>query len=207
MFAPARNVDVRPNVNDHPPSPLAGEFSKGGEGDARGVMGACYADSSEADLRNDPARLHTCTPHPNPLPQGEREQRRHACPQMSPRESRKCLRMSPNVPPCRRFRAGAKRTHRRRRERAIETRVRSGNGSKMFQNAPECANKKKRVCKTNPRPFADPSAVDFHYCNASDSRMSDATTNTTLPPGTPAPRFKLPASTGQTVDLADYRGK
>src|SRR5688500_6867682 len=40
--------------------------------------------------------------------------------------------------------------------------------------------------------------------------MSDATpatTTTALPAGKPAPKVKLLASTGQTIDLADYRGK
>jgi hypothetical protein len=53
-----------------PPSPLAGEG--GGEGDARGVGLSSSAESSEADLRNNPSSLHTVPPHPNPLPQGER---------------------------------------------------------------------------------------------------------------------------------------
>jgi len=37
--------------------------------------------------------------------------------------------------------------------------------------------------------------------------MSESTATTTLQPGQPAPRFKLPASTGGEVDLGDYRGK
>jgi len=37
--------------------------------------------------------------------------------------------------------------------------------------------------------------------------MSEAAPNTTLQAGVTAPRFKLLASTGQTIDLADYRGK
>ncbi len=38
--------------------------------------------------------------------------------------------------------------------------------------------------------------------------MSDPTPSTSvLQAGEPAPRFKLPASTGETVDLADFKGK
>jgi peroxiredoxin Q/BCP len=62
------------------------------------------------------------------------------------------------------------------------------------------------------RDFAAPSrhsAVDFLRRDASDSRMSEGTNTTTtvLQPGTPAPKFKLPASTGEQIDLADYKGK
>ena len=39
--------------------------------------------------------------------------------------------------------------------------------------------------------------------------MSEGTNTSTsvLQPGSPAPRFKLPSSTGEQIDLADYRGK
>ena len=38
--------------------------------------------------------------------------------------------------------------------------------------------------------------------------MSEPTpSNTSLQPGQPAPTFKLPSSTGTSIDLADYRGK
>ena len=39
------------------------------------------------------------------------------------------------------------------------------------------------------------------------SESSTTDTTTTLQPGDAAPKFKLPASTGETIDLADYRGK
>src|SRR5687767_5654922 len=58
------------NDEPHPPSPLAGEG--GGERGARGVEPRPSAESSDTSLGNRRAQLHAVTPHPNPLPQGER---------------------------------------------------------------------------------------------------------------------------------------
>jgi hypothetical protein len=53
-----------------PPSPRRGEG--GGEGRARGVGDGYSAESTNEELRNEPARLQTVPPHSHPLSSGER---------------------------------------------------------------------------------------------------------------------------------------
>src|SRR5688500_6470230 len=83
--APARKGGTPANVENHPPSPLAGEG--GGEGGPGGVEAARSAKSSDAQLRSRPARLYTVPPHPTPLPPRERgpETARHSTRQSAKR--------------------------------------------------------------------------------------------------------------------------